>query len=180
MPEPLTPRTLVLVGMMGSGKTTIGRRLAGRTGWRYMDNDELVRAVTGRQPQEIDAQDGEAALHTHESEALRYALTLPPPLIVGAAAGVVTDPDALAQLQATPFVVYLHAPAEILHSRIGSGDARRDEATDLAWLRTRQQQRDSTYREIAALRFDTNELEPGEISDRIIEYLRGQRHRARG
>ena len=36
------PTTIVLVGMMGSGKTAIGRDIAARTGWRYMDNDELV------------------------------------------------------------------------------------------------------------------------------------------
>ena len=46
MPDSDAP-TVVLLGMMGSGKTTVGRRLAELTGWRYADNDELVRAVTG-------------------------------------------------------------------------------------------------------------------------------------
>ena len=171
MPDPLTPGTVVLVGMMGSGKTTVGRCLAARTGWRYMDNDELVQAVTGRRPEEIDALEGEAALHAPESEALRHALALPPPLIVGAAAGVVDDPDALARLRATPLVMYLHARAETLRSRIGRGDGRRGDATDLSWLRARLQERDATYREIAALSFDTDALEPDEIADRIVKHL---------
>ena len=49
------PLTIVLIGMMGSGKTTVGRAVAARTGWPYMDNDELVHGVTGREPAEIDA-----------------------------------------------------------------------------------------------------------------------------
>ena len=53
---------VVLLGMMGSGKTTVGRALAARTGWPYMDNDELVRAVTGRAPAEIDAIDGDNSI----------------------------------------------------------------------------------------------------------------------
>ena len=49
----------MLVGMMGSGKTTVGRLLAARTGWSYADNDELVRRSSGREPADIRATDGE-------------------------------------------------------------------------------------------------------------------------
>ncbi|MDQ3128678.1 MAG: hypothetical protein M3Q66_09540, partial [Chloroflexota bacterium] len=41
---------------MGSGKTTVGRELAGRTGWPFLDNDDLVRELTGRAPAAIDAE----------------------------------------------------------------------------------------------------------------------------
>ena len=95
----MAPTTIVLIGMMGSGKTSVGHALADRTGWRYLDNDELVRAVTGRAPDEIDADDGEDALHRAEADALRHALAMPPPLIAAAAAWVVDDPDSVSLLR---------------------------------------------------------------------------------
>jgi shikimate kinase len=163
--------TVVLLGMMGSGKTTVGRALATRTGWRYMDNDELVRAVTGRAPEDIDASDGEAALHEAEAEALRHALTMPPPLVVCAAAWVVTDPDSVALLRHAPAVVYLRARPETLRARIGAGAGRREDATDLAWLRARHAERDALYRDLATLTVDTDELDAGTIAEHLLDAL---------
>ena len=159
------PVTIVLLGMMGSGKTTVGRALAARTGWRYMDNDELVRAVTGRAPERIAATDGEEALHAAEAEALRHALTVAPPLIAGAAAWVATDPGSVALLQASAVVVvYLRARPETLRARIGEGQGRRDDATDLAWLRARLAERDQAYRELATMTVETDELKPEAVA----------------
>jgi shikimate kinase len=161
----------VLLGMMGSGKTTVGRALAGLTGWRYLDNDELVRLVGGRAPEEIDADEGEDALHRAEAQALRHALTAPPPLIVGAAAWVATDPDSVAVLRAAPAVVYLRTRPETLRARIGQGLGRRDDATDLAWLQARHAERDAVYRELATLTIDTDELEADAVAGLIVEAL---------
>ncbi len=174
MPHRANLPTIVLVGMMGSGKTTVGRELATCTGWRYMDNDELVRAVTERAPEEIDAVDGDDALHAAEAAALRYALAVPPPLIAGAAAGVVTDPASVASLRAGPVVVYLRARPETLVARIGAGLGRRDDATDLAWLRARLAERDEAYREIAMLTIDTDALTARAIAERIVEMLEAE------
>jgi shikimate kinase len=55
---------------MGSGKTTIGRMLARRTGWPYHDNDELVSLAYGKNARELLASAGEAALRLAEAEAL--------------------------------------------------------------------------------------------------------------
>lgn len=163
--------TIVLIGMMGSGKTTVGRALAARTGWPYVDNDALVRTVTGREPEEIDATDGEDALHQAEAEALRHALSLPPPLIVGAASWVVTDPASVAMLLAQPMVVYLRAHATTLLGRIGSGTGRRDDATDAAWIGARLAERDDVCQMLADVTIDTDELDPVEVADRILARL---------
>ena len=172
MPDTTLP-TIVLLGMMGSGKTTVGHALSRRTGWRYMDNDELVRAVTGRGPEDIDATDGEDALHAAEAEALRHALSVPPPLIAGAAAWVVADPASVALLRTTPTVVYLRAQPETLRARIGTGHGRRDDATDVAWLQARHVERDATYRALATVTIDTDELDPAEVAARVLEALNG-------
>ena len=165
------PETIVLIGMMGSGKTTVGRALAVRTGWPYMDNDELVRRVTGREPAEIDATDGEAVLHEGEAQALRHALTIPPPLIVGAAAWIVTHPSSVALLRGQASVVYLRARPETLRARIGAGSGRREAATDLEWLRAKTTERDHIYREMAAVVIDTDASDPGTIAARLIAEL---------
>ena len=170
---------MVLIGMMGSGKTTVGQALAARTGWRYVDNDELVHTVTGRESKEIDSTDGDGALHLAEAEALRHALTLPPPLVVGAAAWVVTDPASVALLRARPVVVYLRARPETLRARIGAGAGRREDATDLAWLEARTGERDEAYRDVAALTIDTDGLTADEIARRILEALEALKARAR-
>ena len=169
----IRPATVVLLGMMGSGKTTVGRALAARTGWRYLDNDDLVWTVAGRAPEKIDATDGEDALHAAEAEALRYALRVPPPLIVGAAAWVATDPDSVALLRAAPMVVYLRAQPDTLRARVGAGHGRRDDATDLAWLQARHVERDKIYRQLASLTIDTDDAEIEAIVGDILEALSG-------
>lgn len=136
-----------------------------------MDNDELVRAVTGRASEEIDAVDGEYALHTAEAEALRLALRMPPPLIAGAAAWVVTDPASVQLLRDAAVVVYLRARPETLHARVGTGSGRRDDATELDWLRARLTERDELYRSVATLTVDTDKLEVGSVADLILESL---------
>lgn len=170
MPD-LPHATLVLLGMMGAGKTTVGRALAARTGWRYLDNDQLVSAATGRTPEEIDATDGTDALHAAEAAALRHALGLPPPLIAGAAAGVVEDEPSLRLLRAGPLVVYLRARPQTLRARIGSGGGRRADATDLVWLRARHSERDAVYRSVATITVDTDERTPAAVADDVLRLL---------
>jgi shikimate kinase len=165
------PRTIVLVGMMGAGKSTIGRALANRTGWRYVDNDELVRKLSGRGATEIRATDGEEALHEIEEQAFRASLELEPPVIVGAAAAVVLDPANRARLRSGPYVVWLRARPETLLAHIGNGAGRRSEATDPAWIKARAEERAPLYAEVASLIVDGDDRSPDEVVDQILAGL---------
>jgi hypothetical protein len=80
---------LVLVGMMGTGKTTVGTVLARRLGRPLIDSDAEVEARTGRTVREIFETDGEAAYRPLETEALLDALTSAAPAVIAAAGGVV-------------------------------------------------------------------------------------------
>ncbi|HZQ84316.1 MAG TPA: shikimate kinase, partial [Acidimicrobiales bacterium] len=88
----MTQRVL-LVGMMGAGKTTVGRELSRRLGWSYFDSDAMVEAHTGKTVPEIFEERGEAAFRAEESRALAEAVTSDGPAVVSVAGGAVLDPD---------------------------------------------------------------------------------------
>jgi shikimate kinase len=167
----ISPVRLVLVGMMGCGKSTVGRLLAERTGWPYSDNDELVRRTSGREPADIRATDGEDVLHDLETAALLEALRLSPPTVTGAAAAVVLDDTAVQMLREAAKVVWLRARPETLRVRIGSGAGRRQEATDPAWLARRAATRDPAYAALADLIIDVDDLPPTMVAERILTWI---------
>jgi shikimate kinase len=162
---------VILVGMMGSGKSTVGRALARRTGWRYVDNDDLARSISGRSATEIRATDGEEGLHVVEEEAFEASLALELPVIIGAAAAVVLDPVAREKLRSGPHVVWLRARPETLLAHIGDGTGRRPEATDPAWVAARAAERAPLYAEVASQIIDVDNRAPGEIADLILAGL---------
>lgn len=167
---PAKPRVL-LIGMMGAGKTTVGRELSARTGWPYVDNDELLRRQTGRDPAEIRATEGEDVLHLAESDALDEALGMEPPVIIGVAAATVLDPAAREALRDGGHVVWLRASPETLLERIGSGAGRREDATDPEWVRKRARERQTLYASVASQIVDTDGRTPGEVSEEILRRL---------
>jgi len=162
------PTRIVLVGMMGSGKTTVGRELARRTGWPLLDNDQLVRELTGREPAAIAIEDGEDVLHDLEAAALAAALAREPPLVIGAAGAMVEQPDIRRTLRRAGHVVWLRAQPETLRERIGSGADRRPEARDTGWLAERAAEREPLYREVADQVIDSDALSAAEVAEAIL------------
>ena len=127
-PRPMMrPCRVVLIGMMGSGKTSVGRLLSRRTGWPYADNDELLTQLVGKTPRELLAEDGEEMLRESESAALRLGLQSPEPSIVGAAGGTILDPGNRRALKAAGLVVWLRASTAVIEQRATGGAHR-------AWL----------------------------------------------
>ena len=163
------PPRILLLGMMGAGKTTIGRELARRTGWPFLDNDALVRELTGREPKAIDAEDGEDALHEAEIAALRAALSRSGPAVIAVAGAIVDDAAASAELRASAaHVVWLRARPETLRGRIGGGAGRRADARDLGWLAEKAAVREPRYRAIADQIIDIEDHRPRAIVRAIL------------
>jgi shikimate kinase len=96
---------LILVGMMGAGKTTVGNELAQRLGWEYLDSDAQVMADTGRTVPELFVEQGEAAFRAEEERVLTEALSGDRPVVVSAAGGVVLSPANRALLARSGTVV---------------------------------------------------------------------------
>ena len=162
------PSRILLIGMMGSGKSTVGRALASRTGWPFLDNDALVRELTGREPAAIDAEDGEDALHAAEIEAFRAATGRPGPAIIAVAGAVVDDDAELARLATAGHVVWLRGRPETLRSRIGTGAGRRADARDLAWIRARVGERAPRYAAAADQVVDIENHRPAALAREIL------------
>ena len=146
----MAERHLVLIGMMGSGKTTVGRRVAARLGRRLYDSDAEVEARTGRTVREIFETDGEAAFRVEEARALADALADPEPVVVAAAGGVVLDPRNRERLRQAGTVVWLDARPDALARRVSTGAHRPLLGDDpLTALRRLDSERRPLYGEVA-------------------------------
>jgi shikimate kinase len=169
----MTPARVLLIGMMGAGKTSVGRALSARTGWSYRDNDEIVAEGEGVATEELLKRGGRDALRVAESRALSRVLQQDPPLIAGVAGGVIESPQDRQRL-ASPdaFVVYLHAPIEVLVERVGSGEGR-------PWLRPDPETamrrlfegREPLYREVADLIVQSQGGDAEQHADKILAAL---------
>jgi shikimate kinase len=163
---------VILVGMMGSGKSSVGGALAARTGWPYVDNDELVDRATGRSAKELLAAGGEAALRSAEADALVAALDIPPPVVVAVAGGTILDGALRQRLLGGGFVAWLRAPAEVLAERATGGSHRPWlDGDPLAWFLSTSEKRDPLYASVADVEVDTSAAEPGVVADRILAAL---------
>ncbi len=118
-------RHLVLVGMMGVGKSTVGRALAGKLGRPLYDSDEMIEERTGRTVREIWTTDGEPAFRALETDVLVDALVQSEPGVIAAAGGVVlSEANRAALLGPEAHVVWLRSDVELLVDRARSGGHR--------------------------------------------------------
>ncbi len=142
---------LVLVGLMGTGKSSTGRLLAERLGRTLRDSDAEIEARTGRTVREIFADDGEPAFRALESEVLVAALQSTPPAVIAAAGGVVLSPVNRAALCAAKAkVVWLCADPALLVERVRTGKHRPALDGDAAAvLQAMHDTREPLYREVA-------------------------------
>jgi shikimate kinase len=165
---------ILLVGMMGAGKSTVGHALAATTGWPYVDNDELVELSTGLPVTQLMHDRGVDALRAAESAALTEALIRPTPLVAGVAAGVVLDEANRIRLQDCGFTVYLRARVDTLVRRVLAGPARPWIAGDPeAALKEHVEHllavRGPLLSQVAALTIDVDDNTPEEIAGAILD-----------
>jgi shikimate kinase len=160
---------VVLVGMMGSGKSTVGEAVASRLAAAFIDSDDQVERATGRTVREIFESDGEAAFRKLETEALAAALATPDRAVIAAAGGVVLDPANRELLRRAGTVVWLRARPEVLARRVRAGDHRPLLGDDpLGVLRQLDADRAPLYREVAGAFVDVDGLDVVDVVDRVL------------
>ncbi len=168
MTEAPSPRIL-LIGMMGSGKSSVGRALSQRTGWPFVDNDTLVESVTGMTARQLLEERGADAMREAEAGALVAGARLDPPAIVAVAAGTILDGGQRALIAEAGFVAWLRAPASVLAER-AVGAAHRPWLRDdpLGWFERAAAERDPLYGSVADVEVDTAVMPPAEAAEAIL------------
>lgn len=154
--------------MMGSGKSTVGRLLAERLEWPYHDNDLLLVNGEGQTARQLLAARGDAGLLAAEVGALRRALALPVPNIVGVAARAILDPQTREALRDAGLVAWLRVTPETVRQRAVGAAHRPWPADDpLPWLRAAVRERDPLYASVADLALDADAHAPELLGDAI-------------
>ena len=121
----MTMGHVALLGLMGSGKTSVGAALASSLGWAHRDSDADIAAETGRSARAIAATDGIDHLHELEARHLLRALADPEDSVISVAASTIDDPVTRAALR-DPGVrtIWLRASPATLAGRVHAGDHR--------------------------------------------------------
>ena len=109
---------IYLVGMMGSGKTTVGELLAKEMGYKFFDTDSLITQIAGKSIPDIFAEDGEPAFRVLESQVLGEISSYTR-LVVATGGGIVIDPQNWSYLH-QGLVIWLDVPISILVARLQS------------------------------------------------------------
>ena len=110
-------RTIVLVGLMGAGKSSIGRRLATRLGIPFVDADSEIEAAAGESIPDIFARHGEQAFRDGERRVIARLLERPPH-VLATGGGAFMDPETRSRIAATGISVWLRANIETLVRRL--------------------------------------------------------------
>lgn len=157
-------KPVVVIGLMGSGKTTSGRLVAASLGLPFTDSDSFLQERHGATAAQIAAREGVGALHRYEADHVLAALA-GEPKVIAAAASTVEDPRVRKALGGA-FVVWVDASDDVLAERMRSGAHRPDFRP--AEMRAR---RAPYFQEVADLVCDVGVLTPEEVRDAVLRKM---------
>ena len=119
----LGSRAIVMVGLMGCGKSAVGRRLAGRLGLPFVDADEEIEKAAGKSINEIFSEHGEAHFRDGERKVIARLLGAGPQ-VLATGGGAFINPQTRAKIKASGISVWLKADLPVLMKRVGKRDTR--------------------------------------------------------
>lgn len=162
---------LYLIGMMGSGKTTVGKLLATKLGYRFIDTDEVITQVAGQSINQIFAEQGEEAFRTLESQVLS-GLCAYQRLVVATGGGIILKPMNWSYLH-HGLIVWLDVSPEDLYQRLKEDTTRPllQHDNPLGRLQEITQQRQSLYAEADVKVTITTSEAPEQVMRNILEQI---------
>lgn len=166
-------RSLVLIGLMGAGKTCVGRRLAKRLGLSFVDADEEIASAAGCSIPEIFARFGESSFREGERKVIARLLESGPPLVLATGGGAFMDPETRARIREGGISLWLRADLDLLVRRTSNGRRDRpllDNDDPRATLEKLMQLRYPVYAE-ADLTVDTLDEPPEVTAERALTAL---------
>ncbi len=170
MNSPDTPQMIVLIGLMGSGKTTVGRALAKRLKLVFSDSDDAVEKIAKRSVREIFENQGEDIFRKLESQALVELCDAKSPTVLAVAGGAIISQSNRDLLQKNAkCIVWLDAPTPTLISRTGRGKHRPLlDGDPVGSLNKMRLDREHLYQSLATHHLVTQSQTIDEVVERII------------
>ncbi|HEY4397680.1 MAG TPA: shikimate kinase [Acidimicrobiia bacterium] len=166
-------RHLVLVGLMGAGKSTAGAACATRLARPFVDTDDVIEANTGMSVAELFEHDGEARFRELERQAVVDACATPAPAVIACGGGAVVDADNRRRLHRSGFVVWLQAAPATLMARVKTSSGRPLlDGRGTATLERLAVVRAAAYEATADALVDTDGLTVHEVVDAVLEVYR--------
>jgi shikimate kinase len=165
---------IILIGLMGSGKSTVGRIVAHMLGFQFVDTDHMICDQARCSIPDIFAKEGEAGFRQRESAVLRQLLGRRH-TVIATGGGIITQPVNLPLLRHLGFITWLEASTELLARRTASNNDRpllRGEEPPLVKLHRLIQERSPIYKSLADLRIQTDELSQEESAYGVSESAR--------
>lgn len=164
-----TPKNLILVGFMGTGKTSVGKAVAERLGFDYIDTDDMVEAAAGKTITEIFADDGEPRFREYETDAIRSLVALERH-VVSTGGGCVLREENWEAMREAGVVVCLAASPETIFERVRRETHRPLLQTPdpLGKIKTMLEDRAPRYA-LADHTIDTSGLTVDEVTERLLD-----------
>jgi shikimate kinase len=163
-------RHVVLLGLMGTGKTAVGRQLARELAVRFQDNDGRLAVASGLTPRELRLREGEAALHALEAHELLAALREPRASVISAAASVVESEGCRTAMRAPGIcAIWLRARAATIVMRFHNEPHRPVYSDDLdAFFERQLSVRAPLYLEVSDSAVDVDDLSVADVVHRAL------------
>ena len=171
MPASLASRSIVVIGLMGSGKSAVASRLAARLGRVLRDSDADIEAATGRTVRELATSEGVTAMHDREAAHLLDALAEHDPVVVAAAGSTIERADCR-QALGRAAVVWLDVVPTVLAARFASRPHRPDFGRPVAALLAEQQERRGPlYASVADIVLRDSAATPDALADAVLDAI---------
>ena len=165
-------KNIVLIGLMGSGKSAIGRTVAKLLGRRFIDTDRYIERKVGRTIAEIFEQDGETKFRSFEREVIRK-ISQYIGIVIATGGGTIKDPENFKCLKDSGWIIALYASPETLYKRIAGKRVRPlllNQEDPVKKLEEIQNERKVMYAK-ADFQVDTENKEINEIASEVINLL---------
>jgi shikimate kinase len=161
---------LWLIGMMGSGKTDVGRRVAGRIGLRFVDTDEVIAARLGCSIGRLWGTRGEEAFRDMEAAVVASLADSTDPAVIATGGGAILSDDNIAAMRGSGIVVWLEGDPEVLAARVGDGEGRPVLGADAsaAALADLLESRRSRYAATATRRVPTDDMTAEAVAGEVV------------
>jgi shikimate kinase len=168
----------VLIGLMGAGKTSVGKRIAQRLGRPFVDVDRIIEERAGRSVSQIFKTDGEAGFRSLESAAVHDVLAAAVPSVIAFGGGAVLDPANRARAREAAVVVWLRAEPRDLAHRVAAAQRRtggaarpllnKGEQSTEAILTDLAVRREDAYRDAAHVTVDTGSRSAAQVATAVL------------